>query len=442
MSTRWLPIAVLLSVAALVLAGCGAGDTASDGDAKTLSKPAAQAPLKGDVKVWSWDVAATALKRLAPAFEAKHPGVKIDVVDIGYDNAYDKLSVGLRSGSGLPDVMTVETDRMPTYIEQFPKGFVDLAPRAKAHKADFDPSKWAASSDAAGHLFSLPWDSGTMGVFYRRDVIEEAGVDPQSIGTWDEFLRAGEQIKAKTGKKLFAMDITGGDSIFGTMLQEQGQSYFDADGRIALTTPAAVRALTVLKEMNAKGLIANEKGWDGLVTANKEGKVATAPIAVWWAGTMTSEMKDLSGKIGVMPLPDFSADGPHTSSNGGSTLAIPAQSKNPDAAWAFVSFVLADAGNQASMMEHEGLFPSFLPALATSYFSKPQPYFGGQPIYEFFREATERIPAVDYTSDHSQAYDIARDAVAGSLLDGKDPQEALASAAKQLKSATQREIGS
>ena len=74
-----------------------------------------------------------------------------------------------------------------------------------------------------------------------------------------------------------------------------------------------------MKTMNDKGLLKNVKGWDGQVTAAKDGDSAVNPEAVWWIGTLTGEAPELSGKYGVQPLPAFAPGGGTTSNSGGST---------------------------------------------------------------------------------------------------------------------------
>ena len=56
-----------------------------------------------------------------------------------------------------------------------------------------------------------------------------------------------------------------GDSTFPMMLQQEGQGYFK-DGEVAVGTPEAVTAMTVMKQLNDKGLVDYEKGWDALVS--------------------------------------------------------------------------------------------------------------------------------------------------------------------------------
>lgn len=423
-------------VAAATLVGCTMGGGASSGTNTAVSP---NAKVSGSITVWSWDVAATALKRLGARYEKEHAGTTIKVVDVGYDNAYDKLSVGLQAGSGVADVVTIETDRAPGYIAQFPKSFVNMMPMVGQGKADFDPSKWAASSDAKGNIEIVPWDSGTVALYYRSDYLAQAGVDPASLGTWDELIAAGVKIKEATGHTLLSSDVSTG-GLFQMLLQQQGQGLFNAKGEITVSSPEGVKALSMLKEINDKGLLKNVKGWDGRVSSAKSGDSAVTPEAVWWIGTLTSEMPELSGKYGVTELPAFSSGGGRTSNNGGSGLAVTTQSKNQQLAASFVTYVLTDKANQVEMMKKEGLFPSYLPALKDTFFQQADPYFGGQKVYQLFADQTAKILPIASTNDNAKASDIVANAVVAAVINGKDPAAVLKDAAQQIATATGRKI--
>lgn len=423
------------TAAAVALSGCAFGGGAPSSDKKLT----ADAGATGAITIWSWDVAATALKRLGADYEKTHKGTTIKVVDIGYDNAYDKISVGLQAGTGLPDMITLETDHNQSYITQFPKGFADLTPVLGAKKSDFDPFKWATGSDKDGKLRMAPWDSGTVGLYYRTDYFATAGVDPAAVKTWDDMIAAGEKIKDATGKTLMTLDLAAGGS-FSMFLQQQGRGFFDDKGEITVNSPEAVTVLTFLQTMQKKGLIKNAKGWDASVTSAKEGDSAVTPEAVWWIGTLESEAKDLSGKYAVRELPLFGTGSAPTSNNGGSGLAIPTQAKNPQLAADFMAYVLADEKNQSTMMQNEGLFPAYLPALTSSFFEQPSVYFGGQKVYQTFAGLTPKIPSITFTSDQSVASDAVANAVGAAVLNGEDPKKALDDAAQQIATSTGRKI--
>lgn len=428
---------VAVTVAGLAaLTGCATGGVPTPGGGASLS-PGGE--ISGDITVWSWDVGAVALERLAADFEAEHEGTSVNVVDVGYDNAYDKMSVGFQAGTGLPDVVTIETDAAPGYITQFPTGMLDLNPVFSDKKSDYDPFKWAAGSDEDGVLRIAPWDSGTVALYYRTDIIEQAGVDIEAADTWDKLLEAGKVIKEKTGHTLLSTDLSTGGG-FQMLLQQLGKGLFNEQGEITISSPEAERVLTLLRDLNDAGLIKNVRGWDGRVTSAKDGDSAVTAEAVWWIGTLQGDAPEHAGTYGVLPLPAFDAGGVRTSNSGGSGLAVPAQAKNPQLAAAFVEYALADAKNQASMMANEGLFPAYLPALQDALFSEPVEYFGGEPVYEVFAELTAEIPAIVYTSDSAEATDIMANTVAAVVLNGADPKQALADAAQQLATSTGRSI--
>ena len=433
MKRRTLISGILAS--AVALTGCAMGGKPAQPAAPTLAGSAS--PASGEITVWSWDVAATALKRLGAAYQRSHPGTTINVVDVGYDNAYDKISVGLQAGTGLPDLLTLETERLPGYLENFPNGFVDLSSRIDPTKVD--PSKLAAATGAKGAIMAMPWDSGTMALYLRTDYLKQAGIDATSLTTWDAFAKAAEQVKAKTGKTAFDTDLSTG-ALFLELLQQQGTGIFDANGKVALDSDKAVAALTLLQGLQGKGLINNTKGWDARVSAAKAGKSAFSPNAVWWSGTLKSEAPELKGKWAVQPLPVLNQGDATTSNNGGSNLAVPAQAKNPVLAADFAAYALLDVDNQNEMMAKEGLFPSYLPALASPVYSEPDPYFGGQAAMRVFADLTSKIPAVSYTGDYAKASEIVANATGDAILNGKDAKATLHDAAATIAKQTNREL--
>lgn len=421
----------------LVLSSCATGGVQNQHDDED-KKPVTGKP-NGKITVWSWDEAAHAMKRLAKNYENSHPGTTVKVVDIGYDNAYDKISVGLKGKTGLPDLVTIETDVLPSYLDKFPQGFRNLTPLMKnGLKQHFDSSKVDAGTKKQKQ-YALPWDSGTVALYYRRDYLKQSHIDPKSLTTWEATMKAGEKIKKETGHTLISSDIAKGGGLL-TLMQQQGLGIFNSDGQITVNKAKAVKALTLLKRMHDKGLLANVKGWDGRVRATKAGKSALDPTAVWWTGTLQDDVKSLKSKFGVVPLPAFSKGGNRTSNDGGSNLVIPSQADNPATAASFSKWLLAKKQQQTSMMKHEGLFPSYLPALKTDYFQQHSPYFDDQKAYKLFADLTPKIKSVNYTSDFSEAEDIVNNKVTKSVLNGASPKESLDSAAKQISNATGRKI--
>lgn len=433
---------VMLLLLTMVLAACGEAET-SPTEAPAAGAPADPAQVEGEVTVWAWNIAAKSLEAVVPEFNKQYPNVKVTVQDVGRLDVYDRLTTGLQGGgAGLPDVVAVESDRMDVYTAAFPEGFADLTSRAEKYKAQFDPSKWA-QSEVNGTIRSIPWDSGPTGLWYRVDYFEQAGVDPKSIETWDDLIAAGEKINAATdGRvKLLPVDIVADDAGYRMMTNQLGVCcYFNPDGTINLTSEASVKALTTLKMINDKGLIANIQGWDGVVGATKNGDVATVPFGVWYSGTIIDQAPELSGKWDVMMLPAFEPGGNRAANLGGSTLAIPASTKNLDAAWAFVEFALATDTGQNTMMQQFGIWPSYIPAYEAEFYDQPVEFFNNQPIWQMFADQVADIPAATYTKDYTKGQAVLASAQAKVLSQGVDPATALQEAAEELANQTGREI--
>lgn len=431
------PTTAAATTVATTTAATSAPTTAAATSANTLT---GNPNLKGEITVWSWNIAAKSLAQNVDGFNKLYPNVKVKVEEYGHSDVDDKFTTGLAAGgTGLPDVVTIEGTRLELVTTRFPDGLADLTDKASKYEKDFDPAKWAQSK-VGGKVRSIPWDSGPVGLFYRVDMFEKAGVDPSKIETWDDYIEAGTKVQAANpGVKMLGIDFAHDDGLFRALLNQQGAFYYTPDGKINLTSKEAVTAMTIIQKLNKAGLLYNTDGWDSLVGANKNGQVATSIEGVWWSGTLTSEAPDLKGKWDAILMPAITKGGPRASNLGGSTLAIPKATKNLDAAWAFVEYNLATKDAQNNMLKNYGLWPSYLPAYSDAFYSAPQPYFNNKPIWKMFTEEVPLLKPAYFTSDFDKGQQVSNDAQAA-VLSGTDPAAALQKAADSLKQQTGREI--
>lgn len=422
-------LSILLAVFLLVLTACSnqsSGDNGKTGDSK---HPA------GTITVWGWDVAAASMKASVEKFQEKYPDVKVKVEDFNSGDLYDKLTVGLAArGSGLPDVVLMEDERIPGYIHQFPQGFLNLNKLGyDKYKDSFNPAKIAAVEDKDGNMIAAPWDIGPAGMFYRVDYFKKANVDPNSIETWDDYIAAGKKIKEATGAQMLPIDIPNYDGVFQMMMQQQGLSYFDQDNKITLQSQEAIRAMEVIKKLKDEDLILNNKGWDGIVTATVNGTVATVPYGVWYAGSIMDQAPDLKGKWDVFYLPSFEKGGTRYANVGGSSLLIPSTSKNQSAAYAFVEFFTTDQDSQLLGFEKYGLFPSLKETYTAPQFTENSEYFNNSLIFKKFADIVDQVPKIHVNENLAKASQLTSNAQAAILLENKSVKSALKDAQKQLE---------
>lgn len=387
-----------------------------------------------EVVVWAWNVAAKGLEATVADFNKKNPNIKIIVKDIGRTDVYDKLTVGLESGTGLPDVVQIENEPIANYLDKFPKGFLDITDKAMKYKKDMDPSKMSIL-EKNGKIYGLPWDSAPAGIFYRRDYFEKAGVNPEAIKTWDDYIEAGKKVLSATGKKMLPINYTGDDALFRMIMNQEGVFYFNKKGEVQVNSPKAVKALAIIDKMVKAGITLNAPDWNTFVTSTKNGRVATVPFGVWWGGTLKDQMSELSGKFGVIPCPAVEKGGNRATNLGGSNLLILSSTKVPEAAWKFVEHALATKEGQMTMYKKFALFPAYIPAYKDPYFEEGDKFFAGQKVSKLFGEMVPNIPEVYYGPNHEEARQFVINAKAAVVTGEETPQEALNTAAKRISNA-------
>ncbi|GGD68315.1 ABC transporter substrate-binding protein [Rhizobium anhuiense] len=393
-----------------------------------------------NLTIWSWNVAASALKSTLPGFNKQFPDIKITVEDLGNSQVFDKtLAACAAGGDGLPDIVSIENFEAEIFWSRFPDCFANLrelgyTPEIQAKFPDFKRTELEVGDVA----YAMPWDSGPVAVFYRRDLYEKAGVDPSTISTWDDFIAAGKKISAANpGVVMAQADFNGDSEWFRMIANEQGCGYYSTDGQnITINQPACVASLQKVKEMKDAGTL-TAANWDEKIQANTAGKAASQLYGGWYEGTVRSTSPDLKGKWGVYRMPSLTADGPHAANLGGSSLAISATSANKEAAWKFVNYALGTDEGQITMLKEFGLVPSLLSAEKDPFVNEPQPYWGGQKVWADILATLPKIVPSRGTAFQSDAEAIFKATQAKFFAGGyPDAKAALDDAAKQIASAT------
>ncbi|HWG85259.1 MAG TPA: extracellular solute-binding protein, partial [Deinococcales bacterium] len=309
--------------------------------AATTSAQTANANVRGEITIWAWKDPIAALKVADAGFAKAFPNVKVNYVMKSPTDVYRQLKLAVSAGSGMPDISLIEDSNLAQYVEL--GALADITDKVKPYVKLMNAYKWTAASKN-GRYFAMPWDSGPMALYYRRDILQKAGVDPNSLKTWDAYVAAGKVIKAKTGARLLPLAKAQNDArFFENLLWQQGTGYVDSKGLVVLDKDArASLAINLHADIWKADLAADIQPWtDPWYKAIAEGEVATLPMASWMGGFMKSWIAPKStGLWGVVPLPTFSGSKARSSNDGGSQLAIFESSKNKDAAWAYIEYHL------------------------------------------------------------------------------------------------------
>lgn len=130
---------------------------------------------------------AEALQAACEEFE-KETGYTVDFQAPG--ESYEELMKTKMSANELPDVFTTHgwsVARYSDYLE--PVNELEWA-------ADINEQIKPVITDKEGNMYVLPIDMDIAGIICNMTVLEEAGVNPDEIKTWDDFAAACDKIKA------------------------------------------------------------------------------------------------------------------------------------------------------------------------------------------------------------------------------------------------------
>ena len=177
--------------------------------------------------------------------------MKVAVEDVGGPQVEQKILASCAAGGAdLPDVVGVQNAQGETVWSRFPDCFTDLNTMHYGELSKAFPDFKRAELEVGTKAFAMPWDSGPVMMFYRRDFYKNAGVDPASIKSWDDFIAAGKKIMAANpGVVMAQANFAGETEWLRMMANEEHCGFFDAkDGSITVAQPGCVAALAKRSE--------------------------------------------------------------------------------------------------------------------------------------------------------------------------------------------------
>jgi multiple sugar transport system substrate-binding protein len=358
-TASWLVAAVL----ALVVAACGGSDNKGS---STTSKPASDATaLKKGTTVNFWIMPngpqpkADMEKTVAP-FEAQ-TGVKVNVEVVGWDVQLDRIKNAAVSGQG-PDVTQAGTTQVPFFAAL--GGFEDLNSRISqiGGKGAYAPGVWQTTQlQGQDGTYAVPWFTEARAIYYRKDVLDKAGVDPSTAFTdINAFQQTLQTIKEKVpeinGKPIAPFGMPGKKAfdlvhhVMPFVWDNGGAELSDDASKSTINSSQAEQGVDFVAQLVQKGLF--DKSMlerDGTQVENqfKGGRLAVWIGGPWVLSTIgrTDDKNWVAAarkNVGVAPMP-AGPDGKAFTFVGGSNLMMLKSSQNKNESWALMKYLSGDS---------------------------------------------------------------------------------------------------
>ncbi len=342
-----------------------------------------------------------------PAFEKKH-GVNVEVQFVNWLSLETRMQNAILSGSAIPDLTELGFGALG-FFTRGPRediGFMDLTERVREEGLDerVVASRFAGWS-TRGHIYALPHDVHPVMLTYRKDIIEDLGIDVSTLETWDDFVKMGREItKDLDGDGIpdrYAIDLhTGGGESLRMLIYQRGGGLFDADGRVIFDSEIAAKTIEwFVQQVHGPTRIGYEAGWGQTqMKAMTDGLVLFYWTPDWRTYYFADEGPHLEGKLALMPLPAWEKGGRRTSTWGGTGVAISKSSEHPELAWELAKFLYFEKSELGARFETTNIIPPLKEAWELPELNAPNSYYSGQRIGQLYAELAPEVPPVYISS--------------------------------------------
>src|SRR5690625_3466095 len=253
---RILPMFFLLIIGLVALVGCSDNSNSDKGNNSEESN---------ELTIWATNINVPVLEKAAELYKEENPEFQLTVEEMGNDDIRSKVTTGLQAGGqGLPDAALLVDDGITGYTERYPNSFVDLTEKGFAEHANDFPDYKVDSVSMDGKVYAIPFDAGPVGVFYRKDLFSEAGVEATDIDNWDDYIEAGKKVKEATGANMLSYD-SNESTVYTIFMSQQGLGYFTDDGNNTLNTDESLKTARLFKDLSENDIVLGVAGWDAWV---------------------------------------------------------------------------------------------------------------------------------------------------------------------------------
>lgn len=419
---RWKLAAILATVAAIGVAGCGGGGISATDAAKA----------RGPITIWYSNNADEIAwgKQMVTAWNAAHPNEKVTAQEVPAGKSSEEV-IGAAITAGTEPCLIFNTS--PAAVPQFQKqgGLVPLDDfaGAAAYIQQRSGSLATQYKSPDGKFYQLPWKSNPVQIFYNKKVFAAAGLSATSpkLASYADFLAAAQKIVSSGAAKY---------AILPAPSSEFYQSWFDfyplfaaasdgrqlvENGKAQFSSETGLKVAEFWRSLYAQNL-AGKETYQG--DAFADGKAGMAIVGPW-------AIKVYQNKVdwGVAPVPTPTgtpANAIHTFSDA-KNVAMYASCKNRATAWDVLKFATSK-DQDGKWLSQTGQMP-LRPDLARLY---PQ-YFAANPLYTGFADAASRTVEVPNVSNSVTIWQTFRNAYSKSVIFGTaDVKSTLDGAAQKV----------
>ena len=353
---RWVPAVAAGLGIAVALAGCSSGTDSPD-EAGGYSPP--DKGLTAEITYAFWDATQQdAIEANIAGFNEEYPNITVNLDVTPWEGYWTKVQTQATSNS-LPDLFWLNGPNFQLYASNDKVEPITGEVEAGA----IDPANYPESLvdlyNLDGTQYGVPKDFDTIGLWFNKEIFEEAGVDtPTADWTWDDLKTASQTISDKLSDQGIygvAAGMDGQTTYYNTIFQAGGEVVSEDGKSSGYDSDADREGLSLWTDLIASGA---SPSMAQLTDAPADQWFTTGKVAMFYGGSWAraaigdSDVKDV---VDVAPLPTGKEQA--TVIHGVANV-VAANSKNKQAAQALQVYLASEAA-QTEQGDLGAIIPAF-----------------------------------------------------------------------------------
>jgi sorbitol/mannitol transport system substrate-binding protein len=335
------------------------------------------------------------MQRLSSQFEQQNPNIRLRWVVLEENVLRQRVTTDIATRAAQFDILTIGNYEVPIWARQGWLAPFDNLPAS--YDADDLLPQVRAGISHEGKLYALPFYAESAMTYYRTDLLQRAGITMPERPTYTQIREIAERITDRNSQT-YGLCLRGkpgwGENMgfITPLVTAFGGQWFDNQWRTRIDTPEWRNAITwyseALRQLGPPG--ASSNGFNENLALFAGGRCGIWIDATVAAGLLFDpRQSQVADRVGFAPMPTGSFTGGPTwlwSWN----LAIPATSRQQDAARAFVTW--ATSRDYIQLVARENGWVAVPPGTRRSTYENPE-YRQAAPFASFVLQAiTEANP--------------------------------------------------
>ncbi|MFT3904847.1 MAG: sugar ABC transporter substrate-binding protein [Steroidobacteraceae bacterium] len=293
------------------------------------------------LRFWAMGREAETVLALLPEFERRHPDIHVEVQQLPWTAAHEKLLTAI-AGDATPDIAQIGNTWLPEMVELGALQPLDalLATSRDISAADYFAGVWQ-TNQINGQLYGVPWYVDTRLLFYRKDLLKQAGFDAPPRD-WQEWLAQLRAIKKLVGPRRYAvlLPLNEFEPLQVLALQQPDAMLRDGGRYGDFHSESFLKALNFYQQLFREQLapkVSNTQISNVWLELGR-GFYSFYISGPWNIGEFKRRLPP-EQQDDWMTAPMPGPDGPGVSNAGGSSFAVFTRSRHAKAAWMLIEFL-------------------------------------------------------------------------------------------------------